>query len=103
MIRQTWPLERPGSGAAETCLVEFVFEGRKCRLHVPVPNLSAWKLKILVFKAFTDISEPFFVLPTEVAGVCFEMIEVIALLLCFRQSRICFIQPKSSPDICAQY
>jgi hypothetical protein len=55
-------------------VVEFIFEGRKCRLHVPVPNLSVWKLKLLAFKAFTDISDPSFIFPAEVAGTFFEMI-----------------------------
>jgi hypothetical protein len=53
--------------------VEFIYEDRKCCLDVPASNLFAWRLKIVALKAFTDISDPVFIRPTELAGICLEM------------------------------
>jgi hypothetical protein len=55
-------------------VVEFIFEGRKCHFQVPAPDMQFYTSKRLLFKAFTDTSNPFYVRLIELAGGYLEMI-----------------------------
>ncbi|KAF4632651.1 hypothetical protein G7Y89_g5472 [Cudoniella acicularis] len=48
--------------------VDFIYKGRKCLFHIPVPGMPFYKSKILAFQVFADISDPFYICGVEVAG-----------------------------------